>query len=267
MKRTALFFAVLLLLPVMIAEAADEDSLLTDEDIIVESGVNFDIPPEATDWPSGREKHYCSCAPEASAVCLEQEYAYLIKVQNWGDAVAHEVMVSDSLSPYLDYIPHSTEMATEFDENGVGLDWTAIPDKPAETFPLSDSGYLVADTMAPCDRDTLSCTDTRLIRFKVKPKPGLPKPVVIENRAMILHSAGWEYTNANIPLKLRGGSCLPASLCAETKPECIGLIKDVDTTSDDDALMTDHIIPDTTTTPDTDKVKPKDDGCGCSVVF
>ena len=74
---------------------------------------NYDIPPEASDpekskwnFPYDREKHFCAC-PSADDgkvkdyYCEEttgfREFYYMIKIQNWGDMDADNVVVSDEL--------------------------------------------------------------------------------------------------------------------------------------------------------------------------
>ncbi len=259
---------------------ANQDSFFTNFLLLaVEGEANFDIPEEATTWPDGREKHFCSCQDTDSydwTVCQDRPYYYLIKVQNWGPRVVHNVVVVDDLSDYMNYIPGTTEMATQFDENGNGLDWMTIPDGPEDTIPLSGEGYQVADSMAPCDQNTKVCVDTRLVRFKVLLKAGLPKPggAFIPNLALIKSSENPEgyKTNGGIPLKVGLSiSCPSFEECPEPpKSECGGGdTPDDDALSDDDIITTDHSVTDTATN-DADTTPPKkpaDNGCGCSLVF
>ncbi|HOW51021.1 MAG TPA: hypothetical protein PLV42_03130 [bacterium] len=188
----------------------------------------FDIPEEASAWPYGREKKNCSCRnaeDPADVWCEERPMYYLIKVQNWGTNIANNVTVIDDLSPMVDYIPGTTEMATKFDEYGDGTDWAPIPDKPGWVFPLSGDGYKVADMMDICDQATWTCQDTRLLRFKVKPKSGTPKALIISNLAIIKEAeSSQEYrTNSNFELKLYKGNCIEKAVCPEPKKsECGG---------------------------------------------
>ncbi|HNT27257.1 MAG TPA: hypothetical protein PKH10_03665 [bacterium] len=200
----------------------------------------FDIPEEAKiNFPYNREKHSCSCRkaddPE-DAYCVTESLGYpmffLIRVQNWGTNVATNVTVIDNLDDRLEYVPLTTEMATRFEDPyypGDGTDWTMIPDLPINgsdlntRFPLSGAGYKVADMMAPCDRVTYTCTDTRLLRFKVKPKK-LPTNEIIPNIAVIKEEGSdIEYrTNSNNELKLYRGVCLPLETCPEPHRESCG---------------------------------------------
>ncbi|HSA34189.1 MAG TPA: hypothetical protein P5077_10725, partial [bacterium] len=239
MGRMVLLLGLLLLFLVLVG-ATDEDLLLNDKDAVVDSGVNFDIPPGAqVNFPYNREKHSCSCRkaddPE-DAYCVTESGGYpmyfLIRIQNWGSKGANKVTVIDDLDSRLEYVPLSTEMATRFEDPyypGNGTDWTLIPDLPIDgsdpntRFPLSGAGYKVADMMAPCDRVTYTCTDTRLLRFKVRPKK-FPTNEVIPNIAIIKEEGSdIDYrTNSNNELKLYRGVCLPLEICPEPPKESCG---------------------------------------------
>ncbi len=174
----------------------------------------FDIPVNPN-TPNGREKHYCSCAPEADAICLDRPFYYTIKIQNWGDNTSEQITVQDQLPSNVDYVAGTTELATKFDDKGNGTDWTKIEDGAGGTFPLT-TAQKVADSMYFCDKGTYACTDAAMIRFKVTPKPGLPKNVVIENTAIINDSTNIPYkTNTTVPLRLRAGNCPSMGECAE----------------------------------------------------
>ncbi len=268
MKHMMLFLAMMLLLPVAMIGAGDEDSLPSDADAVIDSGVNFDIPEEATKWREGREKESCTCRTEQAAYdtwCDERPMYYLIKVQNWGDDTAHDVVVIDDLDPRVDYIPDTTEMATQFDEKGDGTDWTSLPDGANGEIPLAGEGYKVADMMTPCDIGTLTCADTRLLRFKVMPKK-LPLNEIIPNQSTIKEATGEYLTNGG-PLKLKGtwnsSDCQEHATCPEPpKSECGGGGEsDVDTMPDVDESVVDKAET------EADFIMPKDDGCGCSVVW
>ncbi len=239
-------------------------------------GPSFDIPREATDWPNGREKHFCGYDFDEDVVCPDQPFSYLIMVQNWGVDPATDVVVIDDLPPEVDYVQGTTMMASQFDEEGDPL-WTPIPDNPDGTCPLSGEGYKVAETMAECDQATWTCTDTRVISFKVQPKQGLQKYTVIENTATIKDGKlQWEYyTNQNWPLSLIMGDCPPFVHWVDSAPfskwclgECLGCTDD-DTIAgaDEDVFVPDEPLNDEEAEPDTDIVKLKDDGCSCSLMF
>ena len=198
----------------------------------------FDIPAEAQiNFPYDREKHYCSCRKaedSEDAYCVTESGGYpmfyLVRVQNWGTDVAQDVMVMDDLDSRVEYIPGTTEMATQFTENGDGTDWVTIPDRVGNgtdsntMFPLSGTGYKVANQMIPCDQTNWTCADTRLLRFKVKPKK-LSKNEVIPNIAIIKEegSADTYRSNRNFELKLYRGTCQPRTACPEpVKSDCGG---------------------------------------------
>jgi len=200
----------------------------------------FDIPPEAQiNFPEDREKHYCSCRKAedpADAYCVTESGGYpmyyLVRVQNWGTNVAKNVIVVDDLSNLVEYIPGSTEIATKFEDTNNpqnGTDWTVIPDlagngtDPNTKFPLSGAGYKVADSMDICNQATWTCTDTRLLRFKVKPKK-LPKVEVIPNIAVIKEEGSVDAyrSNRGLNLKLYRGTCQPLETCPEPKKEECG---------------------------------------------
>ncbi len=201
----------------------------------------FDIPKEASKWgdpQQNREKHFCSCRraeDKPDSYCSNETYQYpmyyLIKVQNWGTNVANNVTVIDNLDSRVDYVPGSTEMASKFDENGNGTFWTTISDKAGTgnaALPLSGDGYKVADTMDICNQATWTCTDTRLIRFKVIPKK-LPKNEVIPNIAIIKEAGSSDeyYSNSNNLLNLYKGTCQEQAACPEPqKIDCYGICSD-----------------------------------------
>ncbi len=204
------------------------------------------------DIPGEDEKGYCSCAPEEKGVCYEgQEYVYTIKIQNWGDDIVTGVKVQDSLSsPYIEYVAGTTQIATKIHEdeagNWIGEDWTAIADGPGGVFPLAQP-YLVAEQMNYCELPQEQCPgdhDRRMVRFKVRPKDGIPKHAVIENTALISDPATVSKpykTNTAVPLKLHSGSCLPLATCEDMDmSECGGpweaVEADTDTTTDSDIV-------------------------------
>lgn len=187
--------------------------------------VSLDTKPVAFDIPEKMEKTDCSCSVDDGSFCLESDFYFLIKVQNWGQAQATNVKVTDKLSAEVKYVPGTTEIATQFDSEGRGLDWMPVNDGADDEFPLT-SGYKVADTMAPCDSDSGTCEDTVLIRFKVTPDRNLPKHAVVSNIAIIEDASGVLYrTNSSVPLRLRiDSSC--SDECKEpdlSSVECGGL--------------------------------------------
>ncbi len=185
---------------------------------------SFDIPEGTTFAPNGREKDHCTCAPagEPDRVCPDRPFYYVIRVQNWGENVADNVTVQDTLPPEVEYIPGTTEMATSFD--GVnGTNWTPISDNGG-AFPLNSPYQVWATGMGYCDPVALTCPDSVLIRFKVQPKSGLPKHQLIKNSAYIADATGISYqTNTSVPLTLRiSDSCPPITECPEPPKSLCG---------------------------------------------
>lgn len=206
--------------------------------------IKYDIP-DNPGTPGGREKDICSCSLEQDSICLNTEYYYSIKIQNWGDETAINVTVQDVLPSEIYYIPGTTVIATEFNEAGQGLNWTKLPDinSGGTLFPL-EKPLKIADKMKPCNKTDFSCENTVMIRFKVTPTPGLPKHVVISNIAVINDSTDNPYsTNSDIPLRLRGGTCYKDGEC--DKPDlskCGGDIIPGDGDGDDDSVGDSDLI-------------------------
>ncbi|HQI05518.1 MAG TPA: hypothetical protein PL195_09665, partial [bacterium] len=249
-------------------------------------GANFDIPPEASDpakskynFPLDREKHFCACPSTdggrvddyyCETVNSRRDFFYFIKVQNWGEDDAEDVVVSDELDKSLEYIQGSTEMATQYSpELDVYTDWKLIPDKPDGVFPLSGTGYKVASKMLPCDQSNWTCQDTVFIRYKVKPKAGIEKGSIFRNTALIKdkNSDEPQKTNLSYPLKLNPTSCEIDTTCpAPTREMCGGApypcgpedipCDDSDNIENND---NDNIIDDENSDNDTNST-----GCGCS---
>ena len=162
----------------------------------------FDIPANA-ETPDGREKNVCSCSIERDYFCMDSAMYFLIKVQNWGDNAAIDVIVKDALSVNVTYVPGTTQIATQFDSDGNGTDWKNVEDPGEGLFPL-ENDYVVSALMEPCDTVSQTCQDTVLVRFKVMPKEGLPKNAVITNTAEITDSTGIVYySNTSVPLRLK----------------------------------------------------------------
>ncbi len=158
---------------------ANQDTVFTNLMIVSldTKAPKFDIPDSAstTLMPQGREKNSCSCDDTLDRVCDDRPFYYLIKVQNWGENLAKNVTVQDSLPTTVDYIAGSTEMANMFNEAGDGINWTTIPDGEGGAFPLA-TPFEVAGEMLPCEKATGACTNTVLVRFLVQPKAGLANP-------------------------------------------------------------------------------------------
>lgn len=204
-------------------------------------GANFDIPPAASDtsksklnFPLDREKHFCACPSADSGkipdyycqvVNNRRDFFYFIKVQNWGDEDADDVVVSDELDKNLEYIPATTQMATVYDaKEDKFTDWTEIPDKSGGVFPLSGTGYKVATKMRNCNESNWTCQDTVLIRYKVRPKQGIPKNYFFTNMAYIKDKKSDDAykTNLSYPLKLNPTMCVIDTSCPEATEDMCG---------------------------------------------
>ena len=227
-----------------ISLSVNQDAIFTNFMVLSvdNKGSNFDIPPEASDttksklnFPLDREKHFCACPSnddgkeqdyycEAGTTSVRDFY-YFIKVQDWGDEDAEDVVVTDELDNQLDYIAGSTEMATQYDsESDTYVDWTTIPDKNGGVFPLSGTGYKVSSKMINCDESSWSCKNTVLIRYKVKPKTGTSKNYVFNNVATIKDKKSEEAykTNRSYPLKLNPTKCVSDTQCSSPTPAMCG---------------------------------------------
>ena len=178
---------------------------------------DFDIPNE-------REKNYCSCSPEPDTFCDDRPFYYTIKVQNHGQNVANNVTLQDELPSQVKYRAGSTEIATKFDANGNGTDWSPVPDVNGD-FPYK-TAQQVAARLEHCD--ALPCPEntTVWVRFIVEPKPNLSKNEVIRNSADISSSDSdmVYHSNSNIPLRLTKGNCPPIQECElPPKAQCGGV--------------------------------------------
>ncbi|HSW61502.1 MAG TPA: hypothetical protein VLJ60_11935, partial [bacterium] len=280
--------------------SVNQDAIFTNFMVVsVDSGASrFDIPPKASDtakskynFPLDREKHFCACpstdnGKELAYFCEDyRPFFYFIKVQNWGSEDVDDVVVTDELDKYLEYIPGTTAMATVYSpELDAFTDWTVISDKLDGVFPLSGNGYKIASKMRPCNKDDWTCEDTVFIRYKVKPKKGqLPINYALNNTAVIKGESdikGYE-TNQSYPLKLRYARCVPEAECPEPTEEMCGgiFLPDVpDDISDDDSDNMENndadidgtdieSISDVETNSDNDIIeKNKNSGCGCMLI-
>ena len=191
----------------------------------------FDIPPNP-ETPDGREKTYCSCSTDSDAVCFDRPFYYLIKIQNWGENLADNVTLQDTLPPTVDYIEGTTEIATEF-ENGIGTNWKPVPDIDGG-FPFATKQEII-EVMDYCDKATQTCGDTIMVRFVVKPKVGLEKHEKIINSATISDVTTIPYySNSNIPLRLVNGACPTIDECELPPKEQCGGISVITCEDDDD---------------------------------
>ena len=228
--------------------------------------LSLDIKESSFDIPGEPEKYSCSCpAADGSTedyycpyVNTSREFYYLVKVQNWGREETGEVTISDELDSQLDYVPGTTEYATKFNDKGDGTDWTVIPDKDGGKFPLSGSGYQLAEKMRACREEggKKICSDKILVRYKVRPKKGIEKNYVFTNIALLkdFKSDTLYKTNTSYPLKLKPVDCVPDVQCASPTPEMCGGIR----TDDGDTGDSADTNPDTGDTADTDSAGDDD---------
>ncbi len=184
----------------------------------------FDIPNNPK-TPDGREKNYCSCSTDADAVCADRPFYYTIKIQNWGENQAGNVTLQDTLPTQVDYVPGTTEIATKFDANGLGIDWETVEDVNGG-FPFA-SAKSIADVMTVhCDKinEPDYCSEGAWVRFVVRPKANLSKNEVIRNTAVISGDGLPYNSNSNIPLRLKLGQCPAVTECElPPKMQCGGV--------------------------------------------
>ena len=189
---------------------------------------DFDIP-ENIQTPNGREKDFCSCSTDADAICKDRPFYYTIKIQNHGQNKASGVSLQDTLPTEVKYVPGTTEIATKFDASGKGTDWTAVPDAGDGGFPFANSKEVAAQLDYCRGADNCGEDTTVWVRFVVEPKDDLSKNAVIRNSAIISsydeNSTKYDYySNSNIPLRLKLGSCPDISVCKlPPKTECGGV--------------------------------------------
>lgn len=197
---------------------ANQDQIYTN--LIV---VSIDTKSPKFDIPDSREKNSCTCSKTEDFICSDRPFYFTIRVENWGENIAENVTVQDELPRNVNYIAGSTEMLTTKD--GVTGKWEKVEDISGE-FPFK-SARKVMDSMYYCDKESLTCADKVMIRFKVKPVDTIQKNEVIENTAVITDNSGVAYySNSSIPLRLKQGDCPALTECPEPPKELCGPTSD-----------------------------------------
>ncbi|HSA33695.1 MAG TPA: hypothetical protein P5077_08220, partial [bacterium] len=106
-----------------------EFNIRANQDLVVTNlmVVSVDTKPASFDIPEKEEKSYCSCTDAALSFCDDSPFYYLIRVENWGEAVAGQVTVRDAIPSEVDYIPGTTEIGYDAVGNGEPQ-WQTVPD-------------------------------------------------------------------------------------------------------------------------------------------
>ncbi len=197
--------------------SANQDVILTN--LLVLSvdtrAADFDIPEE-------RELNICSCSEDPFKVCMERAFYYTIKIQNWGEKTAKNILVKKELLSQEKYISGSTEI--KYRTNGKITEWKKIEETDKE-FPLEE-GYLLPFEMKPCTESAKTTCDTAVIRFKVDRPDGVSawdKGEFITAAASIEEDSAIYRTNTNVPLKITmDPNCPELSICRNPDMEICG---------------------------------------------
>ena len=155
--------------------------------------VSIDTKLPSFDIPGQPEK--TSSIEDGGFVAPGDEFTYFIRVENWGEDVAHDVRVQDEIPEYTDYVCNSTYI-TSPDNTRV-----QIPDVGSCQCPLSGEGYLVTTSMP------IGAHNGYTIEFKVRlqgEEQGVTKETILYNEAHLSSSdAGDTYiTNGGIPVRI-----------------------------------------------------------------
>lgn len=180
---------------------ANKDQVITNMLI-----VSVDTRAPMFDIPGREEKVACTPANTDGKWCENGEHTFAIRVQNWGDDITPAVIVKDTIPEGMEYVPGSTQYATEFKVEGdhrIAKKWLRIPDLGDGQFPL-EAGFKVADTIDFCEAedDYLTCDNLIVVRFKAKVSGGTDKKAVLENVANI-DTAGFPTYKTNLGLPVR----------------------------------------------------------------
>ncbi|HOW51249.1 MAG TPA: hypothetical protein PLV42_04280 [bacterium] len=240
--------------------------------------VSVNAPLSQFDIPGKEELRNCPCAAEESqeVFCAGEPQYFLISVENWGNYSAESVYLKATYDPMVfDYVPDSTEIATQFDESGNGLNWQRFLDGPQGSFPLTGPN-LIANEL-----HSLFATPEKaisyLIRFQLLPKKGLPKNRFGEVRATVSDQTSYFSVNHNIPMRLYQGICATTCTEKELQTRCGGvsatqtqIYNPGETSTDDDIVDTDEttdVLPDDIIDPrSTHPMKDQDPGCSLIII-
>ncbi len=240
--------------------------------------VSVDTKAPTFDIPGIREKSSCSCSTIKDKVCAGQDFYYVIRIENWGENTAKNVIFKDPLPETVKYVPGTAQIAKEFKEDGTPK-WTTISDGAGGTYPFTE-GYKVADEMTPC---VPKCTDRAILRFRVSTDAAISKNETIPNTASILSMDGEYRSNLGVPLRLKIDPACPSTCTIpDSNSEACGggagiVVPDNTNDSDSDVVSSDT----TNTTDDSDvkndssvqtdadvEITPSEDSsaCGCSII-
>lgn len=179
-------------------------------------------PLSMFDNPGKEEMRNCPCAAEEGreVFCAGEPQYFLITVENWGNGVAEEVyLLAKYNAEVFDYVPDTTEIATEFDQKGDGLNWQRLLDGPDGLFPLADPN-LIANKMSSFKADPQG-SDSYLIRFQLRPKKELPKNAVGEVSASVSDQDG--FNPIGYPVRSYPGLCATTCTEKELQERCGGV--------------------------------------------
>ncbi len=233
---------------------------------VVTKSSSFDIPGED-------ELRTCVCHPEEprNIYCPGEPQYFFVSIENWGDAPAEAVYLKAGYyEDVFDYVPGTTEVATEFDEKGNGLNWQKILDGPEGTFPLREPN-LIANRL---DSIKLSpgSAPSYLVRFRLLSKADVDTNMLGGVGATISDTENLYNVNNNLYFLLFSGECAQTCTLEELKEKCGGLSLDdpevFDPAPDDDAIVPDATV-DQTPEDDPDATHPmrnQEPGCSLTVI-
>lgn len=201
------------------------------QDVILTNLLILSVDTRASDFdiPGERELNICSCSEDPFKACVERAFYYTIKIQNWGEKTAKNIVVKKPALSQEKYISGTSEI--KYRSDGKTSKWNTIEESEGE-FPL-ETGYTIPIEMNPCTESTKTTCDTAIIRFKVDRPDGITtwdKGEFIAASASIEEDFSTYNTNTNVPLKITmDQNCPELSICREPdmticgrldEPEC-----------------------------------------------